>query len=58
MNAWPSWKPLASADSGREPIRLHMILIDAVYPQAKLLSNKLRMFIDECVAKLRAARFD
>jgi DNA-binding transcriptional LysR family regulator len=32
--------------------------IQVVYPQAKLLSNKLRMFIDECVAKLRAARFD
>jgi len=32
--------------------------IYVVYPQAKLLSNKLRMFIDECVGKLRAARFD
>src|SRR5262249_23669234 len=32
--------------------------IQVVYPQAKLLSNKLRMFIDECVAKLRTARFD
>jgi len=32
--------------------------IQVVYPQAKLLSNKVRMFIDECVAKLRTARFD
>jgi DNA-binding transcriptional LysR family regulator len=36
-----------------EPTPIHVI-----YPQAKLLSNKVRMFLDECVAKLRAARFD
>jgi DNA-binding transcriptional LysR family regulator len=36
-----------------EPTPIHVI-----YPQAKLLSNKVRMFIDECVGKLRAARFD
>jgi DNA-binding transcriptional LysR family regulator len=36
-----------------EPTPIHVI-----YPQAKLLSNKVRMFIDECVGKLRAARFE
>jgi len=36
-----------------EPTPIHVI-----YPQAKLLSNKVRMFIDECVGKMRAARFD
>lgn len=32
--------------------------IQVVYPQAKLLSNKVRLFVDECVGKLRASRFD
>ena len=36
-----------------EPTPIHVI-----YPQAKLLSNKVRMFVDECVDKLRAARFE
>ena len=36
-----------------EPTPIHVI-----YPQAKLLSNKVRMFVDECVSKLRVARFD
>jgi len=31
--------------------------IHVIYPQSKLLSNKVRMFVDECVGKLRAARF-
>lgn len=32
--------------------------IQVVYPHAKLLSTKVRAFVDECVANLRAARFD
>jgi DNA-binding transcriptional LysR family regulator len=36
-----------------EPTPIHV-----VYPQAKLLSNKVRMFVDECVGKLRAAQFE
>jgi DNA-binding transcriptional LysR family regulator len=36
-----------------EPTPIHVI-----YPQAKLLSNKVRMFVDECVANLRATRFE
>jgi DNA-binding transcriptional LysR family regulator len=36
-----------------EPTPIHVI-----YPQSKLLSNKVRMFVDECVGKLRASRFD
>jgi DNA-binding transcriptional LysR family regulator len=36
-----------------EPTPIHVI-----YPQARLLSNKVRMFVDECVAKLRTVRFD
>jgi DNA-binding transcriptional LysR family regulator len=36
-----------------EPIPVHV-----VYPQSKLLSNKVRVFVDECVSKLRRVRFD
>jgi hypothetical protein len=36
-----------------EPTPIHV-----VYPQARLLSNKVRAFVDECVGKLRRARFD
>src|SRR6266545_432160 len=32
--------------------------VQVVYPQSKLLSNKVRSFIDECVGKLRAQKFD
>jgi DNA-binding transcriptional LysR family regulator len=32
--------------------------VQVVYPQSKLLSNKVRAFIDECVSKLRGGRFD
>ena len=32
--------------------------IHVIYPQSKLLSNKVRMFVDECVGKLRRAGFD
>ena len=32
--------------------------VQVVYPQAKLLASKTRMFIDECVAKVRRLRFE
>jgi DNA-binding transcriptional LysR family regulator len=32
--------------------------VQVVYPHSKLLSNKVRAFIDECVSKLRAQKFD
>jgi DNA-binding transcriptional LysR family regulator len=32
--------------------------VQVVYPQSKLLSNKVRSFIDECVGKLRRMKFD
>jgi DNA-binding transcriptional LysR family regulator len=32
--------------------------VQVVYPQPRLMSNKVRAFVDECVAKLRRAKFD
>ncbi len=32
--------------------------VQVIYPQARLMSNKVRVFVDECVAKLRHTRFD
>jgi DNA-binding transcriptional LysR family regulator len=32
--------------------------VQVIYPQSKLLSNKTRAFIDECVSKLRGLHFD
>lgn len=32
--------------------------VQVVYPQARLLSSKVRVFVDECVGKLRRAGFD
>ena len=32
--------------------------VQVVYPQTRLMSNKVRVFVDECVAKLRRVRFD
>jgi DNA-binding transcriptional LysR family regulator len=32
--------------------------IQVVYPQARLMSNKVRAFVDECVGKLRRINFD
>jgi DNA-binding transcriptional LysR family regulator len=32
--------------------------VQVVYPQARLVSNKVRIFVDECVSKLRCARLD
>jgi len=38
---------------GTEPVPVHI-----VYPQAKLVTSKVRTFVDECVSRLRSARFD
>jgi DNA-binding transcriptional LysR family regulator len=32
--------------------------VQVVYPQARLMSNKVRAFVDECVGKLRRTKFD
>jgi DNA-binding transcriptional LysR family regulator len=32
--------------------------VQVVYPHARLMSNKVRAFVDECVGKLRRAKFD
>jgi hypothetical protein len=32
--------------------------VQVVYPQTRLMSNKVRVFVDECVDKLRHAHFD
>jgi DNA-binding transcriptional LysR family regulator len=32
--------------------------IQVVYPQARLMSNKVRVFVNECVGKLRRTKFD
>jgi DNA-binding transcriptional LysR family regulator len=32
--------------------------VQVVYPQARLMSNKVRVFVDECVARLKRTRFD
>jgi DNA-binding transcriptional LysR family regulator len=37
----------------QEPTPVHV-----VYPQRRLMSNKVRIFVDECVSKLRRARLD
>jgi DNA-binding transcriptional LysR family regulator len=37
----------------QEPTPVHV-----VYPQRLLMSNKVRIFVDECVSKLRRARLD
>jgi len=32
--------------------------VQVVYPQTRLMSNKVRTFVDECVAKLRRVGLD
>jgi DNA-binding transcriptional LysR family regulator len=50
----------------RRPTEVHVLEkfeteptpIQVVYPQARLMSNKVRTFVDECVRKLRRIKFD
>jgi len=32
--------------------------VQVIYPQARLMSRKVRTFVDECVGKLRGTTFD
>jgi DNA-binding transcriptional LysR family regulator len=32
--------------------------VQVIYPQARLMSRKVRTFVDECVGKLRGTAFD
>ncbi len=41
-----------------EKFETEPVQVQVVYPQSKLLSNKVRAFVDECVGKLRRAGFD
>jgi len=41
-----------------EKFETEPIPVQVVYPQARLMSNKVRAFIDECVGKLRRTRLD
>jgi DNA-binding transcriptional LysR family regulator len=41
-----------------EKFETEPVPIQVVYPQARLMSNKVRAFVDECVDKLRRAKFD
>jgi DNA-binding transcriptional LysR family regulator len=41
-----------------EKFETEPVPIQVVYPQARLMSNKVRAFVDECVGKLRRAKFD
>jgi DNA-binding transcriptional LysR family regulator len=41
-----------------EAFETEPVPVQIVYPQARLMSNKVRVFVDECVAKLRRTKFD
>ena len=41
-----------------EKFETEPIPVQLVYPQARLMSNKVRTFVDECIGKLRRAGLD
>jgi DNA-binding transcriptional LysR family regulator len=41
-----------------ESFEMEPMPVQVVYPQTRLMSNRVRVFVDECVAKLRRVRFD
>ena len=41
-----------------EKFELEPTPVQVVYPQPRLMSNKVRIFVDECVDKLRRTKFD
>jgi DNA-binding transcriptional LysR family regulator len=41
-----------------EDFETEPVPVQVVYPQARLMSNKVRVFVDECVGKLRKIKFD
>ena len=41
-----------------EEFEVEPVPVQVVYPQARLVTSKVRIFVDECVSKLRPVRFD
>jgi DNA-binding transcriptional LysR family regulator len=41
-----------------EEFETEAVPVQVVYAQSKLVAGKVRAFVDECVSKLRQARFD
>jgi DNA-binding transcriptional LysR family regulator len=41
-----------------EKFETEPIPVQVVYPQARIMSNRVRAFVDECVGKLRRVKFD
>ena len=41
-----------------ESFETEPIPVQVVYPQTRLMSNRVRVFVDECVTKLRSVKFD
>jgi DNA-binding transcriptional LysR family regulator len=41
-----------------EKFETEPVPVQVVYPQARLMSNEVRAFVDECVGKLRRVKFD
>jgi DNA-binding transcriptional LysR family regulator len=41
-----------------EKFEAEPVPVQVVYPASKLLSSRVRTFVDECVGKLRDVRFD
>jgi DNA-binding transcriptional LysR family regulator len=41
-----------------EEFEIEPVPVQVVYPQARLVTSKVRTFVDECVSKLRPVRFD
>ena len=43
---------------GRVAFETEAVPVQVVYAQSKLVAGKVRAFVDDCVSKLRQARFD
>jgi DNA-binding transcriptional LysR family regulator len=41
-----------------EKFEVEPVPVQVVYPQTRLMTNKVRAFVDECVDKLRAVKLD
>ena len=58
---YPIWAPYRKNGQLKyvlEKYETEPVPIQVIYPQARLMSNKVRIFVDECVGKLRRAKFD
>jgi uncharacterized protein len=49
---------LATWHASRQRTEADSTPVQVVYPQTRLMSNKVRTFVDECVAKLRRVGLD